>query len=191
MATNSLISGYHAHSNEVNPPTSCFCSFWLQIWMFSCWMTYPDSPHRRMITVGEMLVTMVEMPAHQTWTTCPKAKTPSCCTAITVVVSLGSKSMHCIGLASDGATKHSNPWQREKLVLNKVSAPYKSMLGEKSLTGRTSLFLSGEVWTVLTTPSQLSASHFKRYQGSDKCRGPFFGRQTISQHAFVWDAVFV
>ena len=42
------------------------------------------------------------------------------------------------------------------------------MLGEKSLTGRSSLFLSEEVGTVLTTPSQLSASHFKRSWGSDK-----------------------
>ena len=43
------------------------------------------------------------------------------------------------------------------------------MLGEKSLTRQSSLLLPGEVWTVLTTPSQLSASHFKRYWGSDKC----------------------
>ena len=50
-----------------------------------------------------------------------------------------------IGLASDDVTKHSKAWQRRKLVLNKDSAPYKSMLGEKSLTGRSSLFLRGEV----------------------------------------------
>ena len=75
----------------------------------------------------------------------------------------------CIGLASDGVTKLSNAWQRGKLVLNKGSVPYKSMLGEKSLTWRSSLFLRGEVRMVLTTPSQLSASHFKRYWGSDKC----------------------
>ena len=42
------------------------------------------------------------------------------------------------------------------------------MLGEKSLTGWSSLFLPGEVGTVLTTPSQLSASHFKRSWGSSK-----------------------
>ena len=56
-----------------------------------------------------------------------------------------------IGLASDDVTKLSNAWQRGKLVLNKVSAPYKSMLGEKSLTWRSSLFLRGEVRTVFTT----------------------------------------
>ena len=39
-----------------------------------------------------------------------------------------------IGLASDDVTKLSNAWQRGKLVLNKGSVPYKSMLGEKSLT---------------------------------------------------------
>ena len=47
------------------------------------------------------------------------------------------------------------------------------MLGEKSLTGRSSLFLFGEIGTVLTTPSRLSASHFKRSRGSDKCRAVF------------------
>ena len=77
-----------------------------------------------------------------------------------------------IGLESHDVTKLSNAWQRWKLVLNKDSTPYKSMLREKSLTGRSSLFLRGEVGTVLTT-SQLSASHFKRYQGSDKCGAVF------------------
>ena len=67
-----------------------------------------------------------------------------------------------IGLASDDVRKLSNAWQRGKLVLNKGSAPYKSMLGEKSLTRRSSLFLRREVRTVLSTPSLLSASHFKR-----------------------------
>ena len=67
-----------------------------------------------------------------------------------------------IGLASDDVRKLSNAWQRGKLVLNKGSAPYKSMLREKSLTWRSSLFLRREVRTVLTTPSLLSASHFKR-----------------------------
>ena len=78
-----------------------------------------------------------------------------------------------IGLASDDVTRHSNAWQRWKLVLNKDSAPHKSMLGEKSLTRWSSLFLRGEVCTVLKTPSQLSASHFKRYRGSDKCGAVF------------------
>ena len=78
-----------------------------------------------------------------------------------------------IGLASDDVTKLSNAWQRRKLVLNKGSVPYKSMLGEKSLTGRSSLFLRREVWTVLKTSSQLSASHFKRYWGSDKSGAVF------------------
>ena len=49
----------------------------------------------------------------------------------------------------------------------------KSMLGEKSLTWRGSLFLRREVRTVLTTPSLLSASHSKRYWGSDKCEAVF------------------
>ena len=71
-------------------------------------------------------------------------------------------SFRSIGLASDDVRKLSNAWQRGKLVLNKGSAPYKSMLGEKSLTRRSSLFLRGEVRTVLTTPSLLSASHLKR-----------------------------
>ena len=56
-----------------------------------------------------------------------------------------------IGLASDDVTKLSNTWQRGKLVLNKGSTPYKSMLGEKSLTWRSSLFLCREVRAVLTT----------------------------------------
>ena len=76
-----------------------------------------------------------------------------------------------IGLASDNVTKLNNAWQRGKLVLD--SARYKSMLAEKSLTGRSSLFLRGEVGTVLTTPSQLSASRFKRLRGSDM-RGAIF-----------------
>ena len=78
-----------------------------------------------------------------------------------------------IGLASDDVRKLSNAWQRGKLVLNKGSAPYKSMLGEKSLTWRSSLFLRREVRTVLTTPSLLSAAHFKRWWGSDKCGAVF------------------
>ena len=78
-----------------------------------------------------------------------------------------------IGLASDDVTKLSNAWQRGKLVLNKDSAPYKSMLGETSVTGRNSLFLLGEIGTVLTTSSWLSASHFKRSRGSDKCGAVF------------------
>ena len=75
---------------------------------------------------------------------------------------------YTIGLASDDVTNFGNAWQRGKLVLNKDSIPYKRMLGERSLTSRSSLFLPGEVGTVLTTPSQLSATHFKRSWGSDK-----------------------
>ena len=78
-----------------------------------------------------------------------------------------------IGLASDDVTKLSNAWQRWKLVLNKGSVPYISMLGEKSLTWRSSLFLRIEVRTVLATPSLLSASHLKRYWRSDKCGAVF------------------
>ena len=47
------------------------------------------------------------------------------------------------------------------------------MLEGKSLTGRSSLFLRAEVWKVLTAYSQLSASHVKRYWGSDKCGAVF------------------
>ena len=54
------------------------------------------------------------------------------------------------------------------------------MLGEKSLTGQSSLFLRREVWTVFTTPSQLSASHFKRYWGSDKCGAVFRSIDNLS-----------
>ena len=57
--------------------------------------------------------------------------------------------------------------------LNKGSVPYKSLLGEKSLTRRSSLFLRRQVRTVLATPSLLRASHFKRYWGSDKCGAVF------------------
>ena len=42
------------------------------------------------------------------------------------------------------------------------------MLGEKSLAVRSSLFFRGEVWKVLTTLSQLCASHIKRFRRSDK-----------------------
>ena len=43
------------------------------------------------------------------------------------------------------------------------------MVGEKSLTGRSSLFLRREVWKVLTTFSQRSMSHFNRHSRLDKC----------------------
>ena len=45
-----------------------------------------------------------------------------------------------IGLASDDVTKHSNAWQRGNLVLNKGSAPYKSMLGESLSLGEALYF---------------------------------------------------
>ena len=80
-----------------------------------------------------------------------------------VLVMIAGFSSCIMGLTSDDVTKLSNAWQRRKLVLNKGIIPYKSMLGEKSRTWRSSLFLRGEVRTVLTTSSQLSASHFKRY----------------------------
>ena len=66
-------------------------------------------------------------------------------------------------------THASNNCANGPLVSNKGSVPYKSILGEKSLTWRSSLFLRREVRTVLATPSLLSVSHFKRYWGSDKC----------------------
>ena len=40
------------------------------------------------------------------------------------------ENLRSIELASDDVKKLSNAWQRGKLVLNKDSAPYKSMLGE-------------------------------------------------------------
>ena len=73
-----------------------------------------------------------------------------------------------IGLASDDVRKPSNAWQRGKLVLNKDCVPYKSMLGEKSFAVRSSLFFRREIWTALTTLSQLCASHIKRFRRSDK-----------------------
>ena len=85
----------------------------------------------------------------------------------------GKDEDNTIGLASDDVTKLSKAWQRGKLVLNKGSVPYKSMLGEKSLTCRSSLVLRREVRTVLTTPSLFSASHLKRHWGSDKCGAVF------------------
>ena len=87
------------------------------------------------------------------------------------------------GLASDDVTGLSIAWQRGKLVRNKDSAPYKSMLGEKSLNGRSSLFLREEVRTVLTTPSQLIVRHISKDLGYRTSAGPFFGRSTLSQHA--------
>ena len=45
-----------------------------------------------------------------------------------------------IGLASDDVTKHSNAWQRGNLVLNKGSAPYKSMLEESLSLGEALYF---------------------------------------------------
>ena len=78
------------------------------------------------------------------------------------------------GVASDDVTKLSNTCQRGKLVLNKDSAPYNRMLGEKSLTGQSSFFFpSWRGRNGLTTSSQLSASHFKRYRGLDKCGAVF------------------
>ena len=85
----------------------------------------------------------------------------------------GCFSQETIGLASDDVKKLSNAWQRGKLVLNKDRVPYKSMLGKKVSHWAKLSFLRGEVWTVLTTSSQLSASHFKRYRGSDKCGAVF------------------
>ena len=67
---------------------------------------------------------------------------------------------HTIGLASDDVTKLSNTWQRGKLVLNKGSVPYKSMLEEKSLTWRSSLFLRREVRTDFPFPFFFPSSSF-------------------------------
>ena len=53
------------------------------------------------------------------------------------------------------------------------------MLGERFLTGRSSLFLRGEIWTVLTTPLQLSASHFQKISGI----GQEWGRFLVNRRA--------
>ena len=104
-----------------------------------------------------------------------------------VTIGLFWNALHfIIGLASDDVTNLSNAWQRGKMVLNKGSVPYKSMLGEKSLTWRSSLFLRREVRMVLTTPSQLSASHFKRYWGSDKCGVVFRSIDGLPASFCVW-----
>ena len=46
------------------------------------------------------------------------------------------------------------------------------MLGEKSLTGRSSLFLPREIGTVLTTPWRLNASQFKRSRDRTSAGSP-------------------
>ena len=78
-----------------------------------------------------------------------------------------------LGHASDDVTTLGNAWQRGKLVLNKGSAPYKSMLGGKSLTRRSSLFFRGKIRMVFTAISLLNASHLKRLWGTDKCGAVF------------------
>ena len=60
------------------------------------------------------------------------------------------------------------------MVLNKDGIPYKSMLREKSLARRGALFIRRDVWKVSTALSQLSATNFKRYRGSDKCEAVFW-----------------
>ena len=95
-----------------------------------------------------------------------------------------------IGLASDDVRKLSNAWQRGKSVLNKGSAPYKSMLGEKSLSWRSSIFFierSERFWQLL----HCLVRHISKDSGDRTSAGPFSGRSTISQHAFVWDDIFV
>ena len=100
-------------------------------------------------------------------------------------------SMHQpIGLASDDVTKLSTAWQQRKLVLNKDRAPYKSMLGENSLPGGSSFFLLGEIGTVWQLLHGL-VRHISKDVGDRTSAGPFFSRSTISQHAFVWGAIFV
>ena len=152
-----------------------------------------------------------------------------------------------IGLASDDVTKLSNALQRGKLVLNKGSTPYKSMLGEKSLTWQSSFFFvevqkrkkrssehqtkTGKEWWRNVSPSQgllqspicrrlkkplrgrnvsplflsFFVERFERFWQLLHClvrhiskdirgrtsAGRFFGRSTIFQHDFVWDAIFV
>ena len=73
-------------------------------------------------------------------------------------------------LASDDVTKLRKAWQRGKLLLNKGSVPDKACW-EKSLSlGEASYSFvdwSERFWQLL------SASHFKRYWGSDKCVAVF------------------
>ena len=91
----------------------------------------------------------------------------------------------------DDITKHSNAWQRGKLVLNKDSDLYKSMLGERSLTGIEALYSfverSERFWQLLHS----SVHRISKDIGDRTNVGPFFSRSTISRHAFVWDTVFV
>ena len=117
--------------------------------MFSCWMTYPDSPHRRMITVGEMLVTTVEMPAHQTWTTCPRAKTPSSYIATTVAVSLwqwslgisyaSRSALYVDLLVHSGCSIKATHTSTLNSVFGRCRKKEKNGLGIKSMLGSTNL----------------------------------------------------
>ena len=95
-----------------------------------------------------------------------------------------------IGLASDDVTKLGNAWQRGKLVLNKVGAPYKSMLG-KSLSLGDALYLFVERSERVLQLLHSLVRHISKDFGDWTSAGPFFGRSTISQHAYVWDAIFV
>ena len=103
-----------------------------------------------------------------------------------------SKSMSAIGLASDDVTKLSNAWQRGTLVLNKGSNPYKKCW-EKSLSLGKALYFFAErskkFWQLLHS----FVCHISKdiAAGNRTSAGLFFGRSTISQHAFVWDAIFV
>ena len=96
-----------------------------------------------------------------------------------------------IGLASDDVRKLSNAWQRGKLVLNKLAAPHTKACWEKSLSLGEALYFfverSERFWQLL----HCLVHHISKDSGDRTSAEPFFGRSTIFQHAFVWDAIFV
>ena len=99
---------------------------------------------------------------------------------------VGHRQTWPIGFASDDVTKQRNAWHRGKLKI----ASHTKACWEKSLyIGRSSL-RSERFWQFLYS----LVRHIEIYGGGgggQTSAGPFFGRLTIFQDAFVWDAVFV
>ena len=77
-----------------------------------------------------------------------------------------------IGLASDDVTKLRNAWQRGKLVLNKVSAPYKSMLGKSLSLGEALYFFVERSERFLQLLHSL-VRHISKDFGDQTSAGPF------------------
>ena len=84
------------------------------------------------------------------------------------------KKHRSVGLASDDVTKLSNAWQQQKLVRNKGSVTYKSMLGEKSLTWQSFFFSfverSARFWQLFHS----LVRHISKDSGDRTSAGPFF-----------------